>query len=111
MIIKSSSLPFFGLITALAFFSCLMLAGPGADRAEAEDSGYPAQIFIDAAPALNHAGTASGTTVTYITSNGVPRTVFIADGLEKSSTNLWLFISTPCSTTSMGKALSIDFQA
>lgn len=83
MIIKSSSLPFFGLITALAFFSCLMLAGPGADRAEAEDSGYPAQIFIDAAPALNHAGTASGTTVTYITSNGVPRTVFIADGLEK----------------------------
>lgn len=83
MIIKTSPLRFFGLIMALAFFSCLMLAGPGADLAEADGSSYPAQIFIDATPTLNHAGTVSGTTVTYITSNGVPRTVFIADGLEK----------------------------
>lgn len=83
MTTKSSPLRFFGLIMALAFFSCLLLAGPGADLAKADGSGYPAQIFIDVTPTLNHAGTASGTTVTYITSNGVPRTVFIADGLEK----------------------------
>lgn len=84
MVAKLSPLRFRGLFVALALFTCLLLAGPGLERAEADGSSYPAQIYIDATPTTNYAGTTSGTTVTYITSNGVPRTVFIADGLEKN---------------------------
>jgi|GEM_PF-6810405 len=83
MVAKFSILHFCGLVAAVALFTCLMMAGPGVDRAEADSGNYPAQIAIDTAPTMNYAGTASGTKVTYITSNGVPRTVFIAEGLEK----------------------------
>lgn len=79
MTAKPSPISVLSLAAVLA--AGLLLAGPGVDRAEAEDR--PAQIAIDVTPTSNYSGGASGTEVTYVTSNGVPRTVFIADGLER----------------------------
>ncbi len=73
------SIRFWGLILVFAIFSCLPLVG--SDRLEAQ--GYPERIAMHTMPGLNYAGTVEGTWVTYVTSNGYPRTVFIADGLER----------------------------
>ena len=67
------------LVLALALAFCGGLFLIGADQAAAEEMVYSESVIMQTVPTTSFDGDVTGTDILYITSNGVPRRVFIAD--------------------------------